>query len=75
MKDQARITLVQFTLDDSGQSVFDRLRRLRKHHRMMHQRRPELYGALARDVTMWRDYPDIPWVRPECADLVNRAQL
>lgn len=53
----------------------DRLRRLRKHHRMMHQRRPELYGALTRDVTMWRDYPDIPWVRPECADLVNRAQL
>ena len=41
----------------------------------MHQRRPEMYGLLTRDVTMWKDYPDIPWDRPECAALVNKAQL
>jgi len=24
---------------------------------------------------MWQDYADIPWDFPECADLVNKAQL
>jgi hypothetical protein len=51
------------------------LRWKRKHLRTMHQRRPEMYGLLTRDVTMWKDYPDIPWDYPECAALVNRAQL
>lgn len=53
----------------------DELRRRRKHLRTMHQRRPELYGLLTQNVTMWQDYPDVPWEYPECADLVNRAQL
>ncbi len=51
------------------------LRTQRKHLRTMHQRRPELYGLLVRDIKVWQDYPDIPWEYPECADLVNRAQL
>ncbi len=51
------------------------LRVQRKHLRTMHQRRPELYGLLTQDIKMWQDYPDIPWEYPECADLVNRAQL
>ncbi|MCP4643340.1 MAG: carbon-nitrogen hydrolase family protein [bacterium] len=51
------------------------LRWKRKHLRTMHQRRPELYGPLTRDVRMWQDYPDIPWDFPECPDLVNKAQL
>ena len=51
------------------------LRWKRKHLRTMHQRRPELYGPLTHDVKMWQNYPDIPWDYPECAELVNRAQL
>ncbi len=60
---------VHATIDLKG------LRRIRKHLRTMHQRRPELYGALTQDVQMWKDYPDVPWDYPECADLVNKAQL
>jgi hypothetical protein len=41
----------------------------------MHQRRPDMYGLLTQDVTMWQDYPEIPWDYPECATLVNKAQL
>ena len=52
-----------------------RLRWVRKHHRQQHQRRPDLYGALTQDATMWKDYPDIAWDRPECAHVVNKAQL
>jgi len=52
-----------------------RLRHHRKHPRTMHQRRPELYGLLTQPIRMWQDYPDIPWDSPECAELVNRAQL
>ncbi len=51
------------------------LRWKRKHLRTMHQRRPEMYGLLTRDVKMWQNYPEIPWDYPECADLVNKAQL
>jgi len=51
------------------------LRRYRKHLRTMHQRRPELYGRLTEDIKIWQDYPDIPWDHPECAELVNKAQL
>lgn len=51
------------------------LRRRRKHLRQMHQRRPDLYGILTKDVRIWQDYPDIPWVHPEAEQLVNRAQL
>ena len=51
------------------------LRHRRKHLRTMHQRRPDMYGLLTQDVKMWQDYPEIPWDYPECADLVNRAQL
>jgi len=51
------------------------LRWKRKHLRTMHQRRPELYGLLTHDVKMWQNYPDIPWDYPECAELVNKAQL
>jgi predicted amidohydrolase len=51
------------------------LRRVRKHLRTMHQRRPEMYGLLTRDVRMWQHYPDIPWDFPEAPDFVNRAQL
>ena len=47
------------------------LRHHRKHLRTMHQRRPELYGALTQPWPMWRDYPDIPWDYPECADWVK----
>jgi predicted amidohydrolase len=52
-----------------------KLRWKRKHLRTMHQRRPDMYGLLTRDVTMWQDYPEIPWDHPECAALVNKAQL
>jgi len=52
-----------------------KLRWRRKHLRTMHQRRPELYGLLTRDIKMWQNYPQIPWDYPECADLVNKAQL
>ncbi len=52
-----------------------KLRHHRKHLRTMHQRRPDLYGALVHDVRMWQDYPDIPWDYPECAVLVNKSQL
>lgn len=51
------------------------LRWKRKHLRTMHQRRPGLYGLLTRDVKMWQNYPEIPWDYPECAALVNKAQL
>ena len=51
------------------------LRHRRKHLRTMHQRRPDMYGLLTQDVKMWQDYHEIPWDYPECADLVNRAQL
>ncbi|HQE83173.1 MAG TPA: carbon-nitrogen hydrolase family protein [Candidatus Hydrogenedentes bacterium] len=51
------------------------LRWKRKHLRTMHQRRPELYGLLTRDVKMWQNYPEIQWDFPECAELVNKAQL
>jgi predicted amidohydrolase len=51
------------------------LRWKRKHLRTMHQRRPELYGLLTRDVKMWQNYPEIPWDCPECAEFVNKAQL
>jgi predicted amidohydrolase len=63
--------------DDCVHAELDmrQLRRVRKHLRTMHQRRPELYGMLTRDVRMWQDYPDIPWDFPEAPDLVNRAQL
>jgi len=30
---------------------------------------------LTEDVTIWQDYPDVPWDFPECADLVNKSQL
>lgn len=51
------------------------LRWKRKHLRTMHQRRPDLYGLLTQDVKMWKNYPEIPWDHPECATLVNKAQL
>ena len=51
------------------------LRWKRKHLRTMHQRRPDMYGLLTQDVTMWQNYPEIPWDRPECASLVNKAQI
>ncbi len=51
------------------------LRWKRKHLRTMHQRRPDMYGLLTQDVKMWQDYPEIPWDYPECAELVNKAQL
>ena len=47
----------------------------RKHLRTVHQRRPELYGLLTRDVKIWQDYPDAPWELEECPDYVNKAQL
>ncbi|MEN1680849.1 MAG: carbon-nitrogen hydrolase family protein [Planctomycetota bacterium] len=53
----------------------DRLRWRRKHLRTMHQRRPEMYGLLTKDVKMWQDYPTIPWDYPECDALTNVAQL
>lgn len=51
------------------------LRWKRKHLRTMHQRRPDMYGLLTQDVKMWQNYPEIPWDYPECAELVNKAQL
>jgi len=51
------------------------LRWKRKHLRTMHQRRPDMYGLLTQDVKMWQNYPEIPWDYPECAGLVNKAQL
>ncbi|MBK1877188.1 carbon-nitrogen hydrolase family protein [Pelagicoccus mobilis] len=51
------------------------LRHHRKHLRTMHQRRPELYGRLTKDVKMWQNYPEIPWDYPECEQLTNRSQL
>ena len=55
--------------------LLDKLRHQRKHLRYMHQRRPEMYGLLVQDVTMWQDYPDIPWDHPDCDRFVNKAQL
>lgn len=52
-----------------------KLRWRRKHLRTMHQRRPDMYGLLTQDVKMWQNYPEIPWDYPECATLVNKAQL
>lgn len=51
------------------------LRRQRKHLRQMHQRRPEMYGILTGTVSMWQDYPDIPWIHPDAQQLVNKSQL
>lgn len=51
------------------------LRTLRKHSRMIHQRRPELYGQLTQDVTVWRNYPEVPWTHPDAEQYVNKAQL
>ncbi|MEQ8848968.1 carbon-nitrogen hydrolase family protein [Botrimarina sp.] len=51
------------------------LRRHRKHLRTMHQRRPELYGLLTRDVRVWQDYPQVPWDHPDAPKFVNRSQL
>jgi predicted amidohydrolase len=51
------------------------LRWKRKHLRTMHQRRPDMYGLLTQDVKMWQNYPEVPWDHPECAALVNKAQL
>ncbi len=53
----------------------DVLRWHRKHLRTMHQRRPELYHPIIRDVRLWENYPDIPWDYPECEALVNKSQL
>lgn len=52
-----------------------KLRALRKHHRMQHQRRPELYGRLTQDVKIWQDYPDVAWAHPDAGDYVNKAKL
>jgi predicted amidohydrolase len=52
-----------------------KLRWHRKHLRQMHQRRPDLYGALVGDVKTWQNYPDIPWDDENYADFVNRSQL
>lgn len=52
-----------------------KLRWHRKHLRTMHQRRPDMYGLLTRDVKLWQDYPNIPWDMPEAAGLVNQSQL
>ena len=49
------------------------LRRHRKHLRTAHQRRPELYGLLTRQVRLWQDYPDIPWDSPECAEWAEKG--
>ena len=48
------------------------LRHHRKHLRTMHQRRPELYGALTQPWKMWQSYPEIPWDYPECLEWVNK---
>jgi len=63
--------------DDCIHATIDlaKLRWKRKHLRTMHQRRPDMYHLLTQDVTMWQNYPEIPWDYPECAELVNRAQL
>lgn len=63
--------------DDCIHATIDlaKLRWKRKHLRTMHQRRPDMYHLLTQDVTMWQNYPEIPWDCPECAELVNRAQL
>jgi len=52
-----------------------KLRWHRKHLRQMHQRRPDLYNALAEDVKIWQDYPDVPWDDEGYAKYVNRSQL
>jgi N-carbamoylputrescine amidase len=52
-----------------------KLRWWRKHLRQMHQRRPEMYGTLTQPVTMWQNYPDVPWDVAECEERVNKAQL
>lgn len=59
----------------SAEIDLSELRWKRKHLRTMHQRRPEMYGLLTQDVKMWQNYPEIPWDYPECAALVNKAQL
>lgn len=51
------------------------LRAWRKNLRTMHQRRPDLYGRLVQDVTLWKAYPDIPWADPEAPKFVNKSQL
>lgn len=52
-----------------------KVRDQRKHSRMVHQRRPELYSQLTRPATIWKDYPDIPWAHPGTEKYVNKAQL
>ncbi len=51
------------------------LRIIRKNLRTMHQRRPDMYGLLTQDVTMWKNYPDTLWAYPECPQFVNKSQL
>ena len=51
------------------------LRKQRKHLRQLHQRRPDLYGILTRDVKIWQDYPDVEWIHPDAEKLVNKSQL
>ena len=51
------------------------IRKRRKHHRIFHQRRPELYHPIVNDVTVWKNYPHIPWVDPEAERQVNSAGL
>ena len=54
----------------------EEIRRRRKHHRMFHQRRPELYTSLLTEsVGVWKDYPDIPWIHPEAATQANKRNL
>lgn len=53
----------------------DRLRALRKHHRMAHQRRPELYHPLTQPLRYAQQYPDLPWVHPDCPRYVNLASV
>ena len=53
----------------------NQLRALRKHHRMQHQRRPELYGRITQHAKMWEAYPDVEWSHPDAPDYVNKAQL
>jgi len=49
------------------------LRWVRKQHRMMHQRRPDIYALQTHRLAMWEQYPDVPWVDPRCPQFTNKA--
>lgn len=61
--------------DDSITATIDlnELRRIRKHLRTQHQRRPDCYAPITQPFQWWLDYPEIPWEPAGAEKYVNKA--